>query len=91
MGKLVEKLIACLLYREIIEFNLLTTNQFGGYMASSMLDAGLTLLHNIQAAYAAGLCTGLLLFNIQGFFNNVNRERLTQIISDLGFAHKLVA
>ena len=74
MGKLVEKLIAHLLYREIINHNLLPTNQFGGCMASSTLDAGLTLLHDIQTAHAAGLHTGLLLFNIQGFFDNVNRE-----------------
>ena len=91
MGKLVEKLIACLLYREIIEFNLLPTNQFGGRMASSMLDASLTLLHDIQVAHTAGLHTGLLLFDIQVFFDNVNRERLTQIISDLGSTHELVA
>ena len=46
MGKLVEKLITHLLYREIINHNLLPTNQFGGHMASSTLDAGLMLLHD---------------------------------------------
>ena len=90
MGKLVKKLIACLLYRGIINHNLLPTNQFGGHMASSTLDAGLMLLHNVQTAHAAGLCIGLLLFNIQGFFDNVNMEQLMQIIADLGFAHELV-
>jgi hypothetical protein len=59
-------------------------------MASSTLDAGLTLLHDIQIAHAAGLRTGLLLFDIQGFFDNVNRDRLVQILADLGFSQELV-
>jgi hypothetical protein len=90
MGKLVEKLVARLLYREIITHDLVPTNQFGGRMASSTLDAGLTLLHDIQIAHAAGLRTGLLLFDIQGFFDNVNRNRLVQIMADLGFSQELV-
>ena len=64
MGKLVEKLMAKLLYSEIIRHNLLPTNQYEGRMASSTLDAGLMLTHDIQVAHAAGLHTGLLLFNI---------------------------
>ena len=91
MGKLVEKLMARLLYSKIIRHDLLPMNQFGGRMASSTLDAGLTLTHDIQVAHAAGLRTGLLLFDIQGYFDNINRERLTQIISDMGFALEIVS
>src|SRR6266446_1000561 len=90
MGKLVEKLMARLLYSEIIRFDLLPTNQFGGRMASSTLDAGLSLVHDVKVAHRAGLRTGLLLFDIQGFFDNINRERLMQIIADLGFAQEIV-
>ena len=89
MGKLVEKLMARLIYSEIIRFDLLPTNQFGGRMASSTLDAGLTLTHDIQVAHTAGLRTGLLLFDIQGYFDNINRERLTQLVEDLGFAQEI--
>ena len=60
-------------------------------MASSTLDAGLTLTHDIQVAHAAGLRTGLLLFNIQGYFDNINRGRLIQVIADLGFAPEIVS
>src|SRR6266478_3773764 len=90
MGKLVEKLMARLLYSEIIRFDLLPTNQFGGRMASSTLDAGLSLVHDVKVAHCAGLRTGLLLFDIQGFFDNINREHLTQTIADLGFAQEIV-
>jgi len=91
MGKLVEKLIARLLYSEIIQHDLLPTNQYGGRMALSMLDVGLTLTHDIQVAHAAGLRMGLLLFDIQGYFDNINRERLVQVVADLGFAPEIVS
>jgi hypothetical protein len=91
MGKLVEKLVARLLYSEIIRHDLLPTNQYGGRMASSTLDAGLTLTHDIQVAHAAGLRTGLLLFDIQGYFDNINRDRLVQVVADLGFATEIVS
>ena len=91
MGKLVEKLMARLLYSEIIRHDLLPTNQYGGRMASSTLDAGLTLTHDIQVAHMAGLRTGLLLFDIQGYFDNINRERLVQVVADLGFAPEIVS
>jgi hypothetical protein len=91
MGKLVEKLMARLLYSEIIRHDLLPTNQYGGRMASSTLDAGLMLTHDIQVAHAAGLRTGLLLFDIQGYFDNINRERLIQVVADLGFAPEIVS
>ena len=64
--------------------------QFSGCNASSTLDAGLTLLHDIQSAHQAQLCMGLLLFDIQGFFDNVNHNRLVQVFADLGFAPELV-
>jgi hypothetical protein len=46
-------------YSEIIVHDLIPTNQYGGRMASSTLETGLTLTHDIQVAHAAGLRTGL--------------------------------
>ncbi len=91
LGKLIEKVVAHLFYQEIITHDLLPTNQFGGWVASSTLDAGLCLMHDAQTAHAAGLCSGVLLFDICGFFDNVNRARLAQVVEDLGFAPSLVA
>jgi hypothetical protein len=91
MGKLVEKLVARMLYSKIIKHDLVPTNQCGGRMASSTLDAGLTLTHDIKVAHAAGLRTGLLLFDIQGYFDNINRGRLIQVVADLGFAEEIVS
>ena len=69
---------------------LVPINQFRGCNSSSMLDMGLMLLHNIQSAQQARLKTGLLLFDVQGFFDNINHNRLTLIFKNLRFALKLV-
>ncbi len=71
--------------------DLIPTTQFGGRNASSTLDAGLTLLHDIQSAHQTGLKAGILLFDIQGYFDNINHERLVKIFTDLGFTPELVS
>jgi hypothetical protein len=50
--------------QEMAQHALVHTTQCGGRNASSALDAGLTLLHDIQGAHQAGPRTGLLLFDI---------------------------
>ena len=91
LGKLLEKVVAKMIYKEMEKHTLVPTNQFGGRNASSTVDAGLTLLHDIQAAHQAGLRSGLLLFDIQGFFDNINHERLIQTFTNLGFAPELIS
>ena len=90
LGKLLEKVVAKLIYRDLAKHALVPTTQFGGRNASSTLDADLTVLHNIQIAHKAGLRSGILLFDIQGFFDNINHGRLVRILVDLGFAPELV-
>jgi hypothetical protein len=91
LGKLLEKVVAKLIYRDMSKHALVPTTQFGGRNASSTLDAGLTLLHDIQSAQQAGLKTGILLFDIRGYFDNINHERLIKVFTDLGFAPELVS
>jgi hypothetical protein len=90
LGKLLEKVVAKLIYRDMSRYPLVPNTQFGGRNASSTLDVGLTLLHDIQSAHQAGLRAGILLFDIQGFFDNINHERLIQVFANLGFAPELV-
>ena len=47
LGKLLEKVVAKLIYRDLAKHALVPTTQFGGRNTSSTLDAGLTVLHNI--------------------------------------------
>lgn len=58
------------------KYVLVPTMQFGGRNALSTLDAGLTLLHNIEAAHKSSMMVGLLFFDIQGYFDHINHNRL---------------
>jgi hypothetical protein len=73
----------------IVTHKLIPTNQFGGRTHSSCLDVGLTLIHDVQTAHANGLKVGILLFDVRGFFNNVNHARLVLVIENMGFAPSL--
>ena len=84
MSKLLEKAIAKRLQFDLVKFELIPTNQFGGRMHSSCLDAAMTLVHDIQAAHAAGLKTGMVLFDVKGFFDNINHDRMKSVLDNLG-------
>jgi hypothetical protein len=90
MSKLMEKAVAKRFQHDIVKENLIGTNQFGGRTHSSCLDAGLTLIHDVQTAHAAGLKAGILLFDVKGFFDNVNHDRMTARLANMGFAPELV-
>jgi hypothetical protein len=91
MSKLMEKAVAKCFQHDIIREGLIDTNQFGGRTHSSCLNAGLTLIHNVQAAHAAGLKAGILLFDVKGFFNNINHACMAARLENMGFANELVA
>jgi hypothetical protein len=89
MSKLLEKVVAQRLQHDIVAEELIPTTQFGGRRHSSCLDAGLTLLHDVQAAHSAGLKCGIVLFDVKGFFDHVNHARLVQVLRQMGFALEL--
>lgn len=43
-----------------------------------------------QVAHAAGLKTGMVLFDVKGFFYLVNHHRMVGILSNLGFSAEIV-
>lgn len=91
LSKLLEKVIARRLIFEIGKFNLVPTNQFGGRDKSSVIDACLSLTHDIQAAWKNGLVASALAIDIKGYFNHVNHSRLIHTLHLLGFAPQLVS
>ena len=90
MSKLMEKVVAKRMQHNIVAHELIPTTQFGGRLHSSCLDAGITLIHDVQTAHAVGLKVGILLFDIRGFFDNMNHNRLAAILGHLGYAPELV-
>jgi hypothetical protein len=49
------------------------------------------LVHQAEGAISAGCCTAVLLFDILGFFDNLNVDHLVHIISSLGFPLSICA
>jgi len=85
LGKLVEKIVASRMLFDAGKFNLLPTTQFGGRPHSSCLDAGLSLVHDIETARKRGLSSSLLTVDIKGFFDHVQHKRLIWVLWNMGF------
>jgi hypothetical protein len=88
-SKLLEKAVAKRFQHDIVTHELIPTNQFGGRTHSLCLDVGLTLIHDVQTVHANGLKVGILLFDVRGFFDNVNHAHLVSIIENMGFTPSL--
>ena len=84
-GKLLEKIVATRVLADVNTYNLIPPNQFGSRDYHCAADAALIVAHNAQACIASRHVGALILFDIQGFFDNVNVERAVRIFQDLGF------
>jgi hypothetical protein len=85
MSKLLEKIVAEQMQHDIVKHELISTMQFGGQSHSSCLDAGLTLIHDVQCAHSVGLKCGIVLFDVKGFFDHVNHDWLVSILINQGY------
>lgn len=83
LGKLLEKGVTKRLLFEITTQNLICTTRFGGRNTSSCLDATLTLLSGVDAAYANNIKCCISLFDLKGFFDNVNQGRVNHPINNV--------
>jgi hypothetical protein len=90
MSKLLEKAVTKRMQHDIMKHELIHANQFGGWAHSSCLDTGLTLIHDVQDTHRKGLKVGILLFDVRGFFDNVNHRRMMAILENLGYPPELV-
>ena len=84
-GKLLEKIVAKRFLSDINLYSLLPNNQFGSRDYHSAVDAAMCLMHQAEGAISAGRCAAVILFDISGFFDNLNVDRLVHIITSLGF------
>ena len=88
-GKLLEKIIAKRILHDIHHHDILPPSQFGSRDYHCAVDAALCLVHNAQAAVRAGFVASVVLFDIQGFFDNINIARIVQIFRNRGFPPSL--
>jgi len=84
-GKLMEKIIAKRVNVNIETNQLIPMMQFGSKPYHTIVDAIATLVHHIQAMQATSNIGALLLFNISGFFDNVNTGCIMQVFHNKGF------
>ena len=90
-GKLLEKIVATRVLADVNAFDLIPSNQFGSRDYHCAADAALIVAHNAQACIASRHVGVLILFDIQGFFDNVNVERAVRVFQDLGFPPQFCA
>jgi hypothetical protein len=91
LGKLLEKVIAKRVTYEVGKHDLVPTRQFGGRDKSSVIDAAMSLTHDIHSAWRKGLLVSVLAFDVKGYFDNINHARLVRTMELLGFAPSLTA
>ena len=84
-GKLLKKIVAKCFNTEIQAFNLLPMPQFGSRPHHNAVDAVVCLVHRIQGTLATRHVGALLLFDISGFFDNVNPARACSVLHNKGF------
>ena len=76
LGKVLEKIVACRLTYLAGKHNLVPANQFGGRSNSSTTDALPMFTNNVQCMWNHNLVTSALTFDIKGYFDFVNHNRL---------------
>jgi ribonuclease HI len=76
LAKVLERIVAKRLTYLAGSLNLVPPNQFGGRSNSSTEDPIMTFITDIQAAWNNGKVTSALTFDIKGYFDFVNHDRL---------------
>ncbi len=76
MAKGIERIVARRLTYIAGRYNLIPAQQFGGRSNYSTTDALLSFTNNVQAAWNHGKVTSALTFDVKGYFDFVNYDRL---------------
>ena len=76
LSKLLERVISKRLNHYAIQYDLISNTQFGGRPNSSVDDATISLVHDIQSAWNQNLKMSVLFFDISGYFNNIHHQQL---------------
>ena len=86
-GKLIEKMISNRLQYDMIKYDLVLPNQFGGVRQRSTED---DLTHLVCAGWAKGVKTSVVAFDIAQFFPSINHKMLLAILCIQGFSPLLL-
>jgi hypothetical protein len=79
-SKLLEKIVAKQINSDIEAHDLLPMIQYGSWLKHNTMDAIATLIHKIQGTINTKHTSALILFNISGFFDNINPQCAVAIL-----------
>jgi len=85
LRKLIEKMLSNRIQHDMIAYDIVDPNQFGGICQRSTEDAGLYLMHLVRTGWARGLKTSVIAFDIAQFFPSINHDALMAILQKQGF------
>ena len=83
LGKVVEKIIATRLFFLAESMDLLDPDQIGDKRQKSVINAVLSLVHDIQLAKHEKRVTSILLMDIKRAFNHVSANQMLRICQKL--------
>ena len=89
-GKLLEKLIARRILHDLNTFDILPNSQFGSRDNYCATDAALSLAHTAQQGIRTGNPISVLLFDIQGFYDNIRSSHVVYLFTLFGFPSNVV-
>lgn len=90
LGKVIEKVVARRLTYYAGKYGLVPPEQFGGCANTATTDAMLTFTHDVHAAWSMGKVMSGLTFDIKGYFDFVNHDRLLRVLKTKGIPLPLV-
>ncbi|KAB5587427.1 RNA-directed DNA polymerase from mobile element jockey [Ceratobasidium theobromae] len=90
LSKLFEKIMAVRFTALSGLHRLIPPEQFGGKDMTSCMDAGLSLVHDIERAWAEKNRASITLLDISGYFNNIDHDLLVRCMEKMGYPPRVL-
>ncbi|KAB5587930.1 Reverse transcriptase from mobile element jockey protein [Ceratobasidium theobromae] len=90
LSKLFEKVMAARFTALSGLHGLIPPEQFGGRDMTSCMDAGLSLVHDIEHAWARKQQASVTLLDISGYFNNIDHRLLVKCMQKMGYPTRVL-
>ncbi|KAB5587841.1 Reverse transcriptase from mobile element jockey protein [Ceratobasidium theobromae] len=91
LSKLFEKVMAARFTALSRLHRLIPPEQFGGKDMTSCMDAGLSLIHDIEHAWARKQQASVTLLDISGYFNNIDHRLLIKCMQKMGYPTRVLS
>ncbi|KAB5587827.1 Reverse transcriptase from mobile element jockey protein [Ceratobasidium theobromae] len=90
LSKLFEKIMAARFTALSGLHGLIPPEQFGGKDMTLCMDAGLSLIHDVENAWSRKKQASITLLDISGYFNNIDHELLVKCMRKMGYPTRVL-